>query len=49
MKKKAECIIEKIYITDIGWLMIKVFNPKKQVWINYPIINLYEKDKKDHK
>lgn len=43
MKKKSDVVIEGYYITDIGWLMKRVFYPKKGLWINYPIVNIKQK------
>lgn len=35
-------ILEKIYITELGLVMGKIFYPKRKVWINYQLSNLDE-------
>jgi hypothetical protein len=36
---RGECIIDKIWISDLDHLMIKVFYPKEKVWVNYNLRN----------
>ena len=33
-------VLEKIYLTELGFVMGKVFFPKRGIWINYPLGNL---------
>ena len=33
-------VLEKIYLTELGFVMGKVFFPKRGVWINYQLGNL---------
>jgi hypothetical protein len=33
-------VLSKIYISDLGLVMGKVFIPKKNVWINYQLTKL---------
>jgi len=36
---RGEGIIDKIWISDLDFLMIKVFYPKEKVWVNYNLRN----------
>jgi len=29
--------LSKIYVTELGYVMAKIYYPKKRVWINYKI------------
>jgi hypothetical protein len=33
-------VLEKIYLTELGFVMGKVFFPKRGIWINYQLGNL---------
>lgn len=33
--KNVEYKVEDIYITELGYLMVKVFNEKEKVWTNH--------------
>ena len=35
-------VLEKIYVTDLGLVMGKIFYPNRKVWINYQLSNLDE-------
>ena len=35
-------VLEKIYVTDLGLVMGKIFYPNRKVWVNYQLSNLDE-------
>jgi hypothetical protein len=37
-------ILEKVYLTELGLVMAKVFFPKKEHWINYPLTDITNKN-----
>ena len=34
---KGEGLIDNIYITELGHLMVRVYYPETKCWINYPM------------
>lgn len=35
-------VLEKIYVTELGLVMGKIFYPNRKVWVNYQLSNLDE-------
>lgn len=38
--KDGEKILEKIYFTELGHVMVKIYDPKSKTWLNQRIGNL---------
>ena len=34
--------LSKIYVTELGYVMAKIYYPKKRIWINYKISEIDE-------
>ena len=43
MKLKKKAKLDSIYLTDIGWLMVRIYYPEDGMWIKYPIYNIHTK------
>lgn len=39
-------ILEQIYLTELGYVMGRVYYPQKGVWINYNLTNVWELTKR---
>jgi hypothetical protein len=39
-------ILEQIYTTELGYVMGRVYYPKKGVWVNYILSNVWDLTKK---
>jgi hypothetical protein len=43
-KKGQECLIEEIGLSDLGYVMLRLYYPKKGVWVSHVIDDWDPKD-----
>jgi hypothetical protein len=37
----GEGILEQLYLTELGYVMVRIFYPQKGIWINYNIETIW--------
>lgn len=40
--QNGEGILEQLYLTELGYVMAKIYFPERGIWINYNIQNIWD-------